>query len=67
MEMREEMALHLPLPCLLPSEIDLLPSEIDQQAKEKQARSHEGGEEYMEVWSSFLQMKIEEHKQREAR
>jgi hypothetical protein len=60
MEMREEMALHLPLPCLLPSE-------INQQAKEKQARSHEGGEEYMEVWSSFLQMKIEEHKQREAR
>jgi hypothetical protein len=36
------------------------------QAKEKLKR-REGGEEYMEVWGSFLQMKTEEHKQREVR
>jgi hypothetical protein len=37
------------------------------QAKEKQVRSREVGEEYMKVWGSFLQMKTEEHKQREVR
>jgi hypothetical protein len=53
------MALHLALP--------MPPAKRDRPPGRKQARSHEGGEEYMEVWSSFLQMKIEEHKQREAR
>jgi hypothetical protein len=36
------------------------------QAKEKLTR-REGGEEYMEVWGSLIQMKIEEHRPREAR
>jgi hypothetical protein len=35
------------------------------QAKEKLNR-HEGGDKYMEVWGNFLQMKIDEHKQKEA-
>jgi hypothetical protein len=36
------------------------------QSKEKLKR-REGGNKYMEVWSSFLQMKTEEHKQKEVR
>jgi hypothetical protein len=36
------------------------------QAKEKLNRS-EGGDEYMEVWGIFLEMKTEEQKQKEAR
>jgi hypothetical protein len=35
-------------------------------AKEKLKR-REGGDEYMEVWDNFLQLKIEEQKQKEAR
>jgi hypothetical protein len=30
-------------------------------------KRREGGNEYMKVWGSFLQMKIEEHKQRKVR
>jgi hypothetical protein len=48
--MKEDMALHLPLPCLLPSEIDF-------PVGNKQRRNKQGGDEYMEVWGSFLQMK----------
>jgi hypothetical protein len=43
------------------------PTKRDRTPGRKQARSREGGDEYMEVWSSFLQMKTEEHMQREAR
>jgi hypothetical protein len=38
------------------------PAKRDRPPGRKQARSREGGEEYMEVWSTFLQMKTEDVK-----
>jgi hypothetical protein len=34
----------------------------DQKQSKEKLKKHEGDDEYMEVWSRFLQMKIEEHK-----
>jgi hypothetical protein len=47
------------------------PTKRDQRSSQKQAKEklkrREGGDEYMEVWGCFLQMKTEEQKQKEAR